>query len=196
MTPYQVRLVVRRRSADAPDVDPKPSRFEARWVESDGQMSKPFSFEPPLSDDDAADLRWYLEKYHEFVGAGTQARAANIEAKLDPWGRALYAAAFGTLEGKDVYRQALGVGQSALASTTSARNALARSSRIDDGLADVLGDSGIANRLDARRRQDVDTPAKQGFQILRQLDELQPGRAVEFRQDVDVARFAPLAPGP
>jgi hypothetical protein len=115
MTPYQVRLVVRRRSAAAPDVDPKPSRFEARWVESDGQMSKPFSFEPPLSDDDAADLRWYLEKFHEFVGAGTQARAANIEAKLDPWGRALYAAAFGTLEGKDVYRQALGVGQSALA---------------------------------------------------------------------------------
>ena len=35
------------------------------------------------------------------------ARAAQIEAKLDPWGRALFDAAFGTVEGTNVYRNLL-----------------------------------------------------------------------------------------
>ena len=103
MTPYAARLVIRRPEA----ATAKVGTFEARWVEAEGQTSDPFELKPPLSAEDAADLRWYLERYHEFVGAGTQARAARIEAKLDPWGHALYKAAFGTTEGTHVYRNLL-----------------------------------------------------------------------------------------
>ncbi len=113
MTPYAVRLVIHRPDTDStakadPDAGaPATAPFEARWVEFDGQMSKPFPLKPPLAPEDATDLRWYLEKYHEFVGAGTKARAARVEAKLDPWGRALFDAAFGTVEGTNVYRNLL-----------------------------------------------------------------------------------------
>ncbi len=109
MTPYAVRLVIRSSKADpdAEATDPRDRTFEACWVESDMQTSKPFELKPPLSSDEAADLRWYLEKYHEFVGAGTRARAAKVEAKIDPWGRSLFDAAFGTVEGTNVYRNLL-----------------------------------------------------------------------------------------
>ena len=105
MTAYSARLVVRRvsdRSIDTSTTVPAP--FEARWIESEGQISRPFPLTPPLSSEDAADLCWYLEKYHEFIGAGTQARAHQIETKLEPWGRALFDALFGTVEGTNVYR--------------------------------------------------------------------------------------------
>lgn len=113
MEPYSARLVITRPEAK-PEADSETSPstaadtpFEARWVESDGQMSKPFALEPPLSRDDATDLRWYLERYHEFIGAGTRVRAGKVEAKIDGWGRALFDAAFGTVEGTNVYRNLL-----------------------------------------------------------------------------------------
>lgn len=105
MTPYAASLVIRRTAVSDAETGAKTDqRYEARWLESDGQMSKPFGLDLPLSPEDAADLRWYLEKYHEFVGDGTQARAAKIEAKLDPWGRALFDAAFPGVEGTNVHR--------------------------------------------------------------------------------------------
>ncbi len=110
MTTYAARLVIRRTATDSgtdSGAQDAAGPFEARWVESDGQMSKSFELETPLSTDDAADLRWYLEKYHQFVGAGTRARAHKVEVKLDPWGRALFDAAFGTVEGTNVYRNLL-----------------------------------------------------------------------------------------
>ena len=107
MTPYTARLVIRRTDSDAGAATQTDAPFEAQWVELDGQMSKPFPLQPPLTSEDTTDLRWYLEKYHEFVGAGTRARAHKIEAMLDPWGRALFDAAFGTVEGTNVYRNLL-----------------------------------------------------------------------------------------
>ena len=109
MTPYSARLVIHRSGtdSDADAVTTPDHPYQARWVELDGQMSKAFGLKPPLTSEDAADLRWYLEKYHEFVGDGTQARAHKIEAKLEPWGRALFDAAFGTVEGTHVYRNLL-----------------------------------------------------------------------------------------
>ncbi len=105
MTPYSVRLVIRKTESDSDSSPNAP--YEARWVESDGQISGPFALKPPLTGDDATDLRWYLEKYHEFVGAGTRVRAYKVERQLEPWGRALFDAAFGSVEGTHVYRNLL-----------------------------------------------------------------------------------------
>ena len=113
MNPYSVRLVIRRATPDTvpgreAEGDPSPlAPFEANWVESEGQTSDAFPLTPPLSADDAADLRWYLEKYHEFVGAGTQVRAHKVEKKLSQWGSALFEAAFGTVQGANVHRNLL-----------------------------------------------------------------------------------------
>ncbi len=107
MTPYAIRLVIQHPTADPAAPAGPAGSFSARWVESDGQMSKPFVLRPPLSDQDAAELRWYLEKYHEFVGAGTRTRAHAVETRLDAWGSALFDAAFGTVEGTNVYRNLL-----------------------------------------------------------------------------------------
>lgn len=94
---YRVRLVVKRQGAD----------YEARWVEEGGQESEPFDLKLPLTIADAANLRWYLEDYYDFVGAGTRVRAQGIEAEIDTWGRQLFDACFGTAEGTNVYRNLL-----------------------------------------------------------------------------------------
>jgi len=106
MTSYEARLVISR-SEKAPHSETPGAdglQYEARWVEADGQKSKYFALRPPLTPEDAADLRWYLEKYHEFVGAGTRVRAQKIEQNLEEWGDALFDAVFGTDGGNDVYR--------------------------------------------------------------------------------------------
>lgn len=82
---YPIRLVVQRQD----------SAYRARWVEDGGQESEPFDLELPLTEEDAAELRWYLEKYFTFVGAGTRVRARAVEVRLEEWGRALFAAIFG-----------------------------------------------------------------------------------------------------
>ncbi len=109
MTPYAVRLLISRPKQDSNGSSDATSRstFEARWAETDGEPSEPFELRPPLSADDAADLRWYLERYHEFVGDGTRARAAGIEVKLERWGRALFDAAFGNVAGTQVHNNLL-----------------------------------------------------------------------------------------
>ncbi len=110
MLPYAARLIIRRPKADSDTPTPadNTSTFEARWVESDGQLSKPFGLKPPLSTDDSADLRWYLEKYPQFVGAGTEARARRVETQIEKWGKALFKAVFNGEEGTNVYRNLLG----------------------------------------------------------------------------------------
>jgi hypothetical protein len=94
---YPVRLVVNRQDAG----------YRARWVEEGGQESEPFDLDLPLKEEDAADLRWYLEKYGDFVGAWTRKRAQAIEARIDTWGRQLFDACFGSAEGTHVYRNLL-----------------------------------------------------------------------------------------
>ncbi|HUV89409.1 MAG TPA: CHAT domain-containing protein, partial [Anaerolineae bacterium] len=93
----EARLVIHRQD----DV------YKARWVESDGQEGDPFTLVLPLTAADTSDLRWYLETYPQFPGAGDLARAQSIERQMEGWGRALFEALFGTAESREVYRNLL-----------------------------------------------------------------------------------------
>ncbi len=75
--PYRIRLVVQRTKGS----------FEARWLETDGQESESFPLSLPLDNRAKDDLRWYLEKYVGFVGAGDRVLAAELEQKIEDWGR-------------------------------------------------------------------------------------------------------------
>ena len=91
---HQARLVINRQD----------NAYTARWVESDGQEGNPFTLVLPLTAADTSDLRWYLETYYQFPGAGDVARAQGIEHKMEGWGRAMFDAVFGTPESREVYR--------------------------------------------------------------------------------------------
>ncbi|MCP4702131.1 MAG: tetratricopeptide repeat protein [Gammaproteobacteria bacterium] len=77
--------------------------YSARWIDPDGQQSEEFSLRLPLDKDKLDRLRWYLEKYIEFPGAGDHAEAAKLEQKLQSWGKALYDTLFATREAMQVY---------------------------------------------------------------------------------------------
>lgn len=47
-----------------------------------------------MSKADLEELRWYLETYLEFPGAGDRVRAQKLEANLTQWGKELFAALF------------------------------------------------------------------------------------------------------
>lgn len=79
--PYRVRLVVRRTN-DA---------FEASWIETDGQESDTFPLGLPLDARAKSDLRWYLEDYVGFVGAGDRVLAAELGGRHPAAGMALLA---------------------------------------------------------------------------------------------------------
>ncbi len=68
--------------------------FTAVWIEEGGQESQPFELQLPLTATDAAELRWYLEEYFRLPGPGDHVRAAKVAAKLETWGRELFAATF------------------------------------------------------------------------------------------------------
>jgi len=95
--PHEIRLIINR-------VD---DYYTARWIESDGQQSKPFNLTLPLTQADAFDLRWYLETYLQLPGAGDHQRAKNIEQKLTGWGQAMFDAVFGHGEGIHIFRNLL-----------------------------------------------------------------------------------------
>ncbi len=63
---YHVRLTVHLQDG----------AYKARWIEPEGQESKTFPLDLPLDEEDKSDLRWYLEQYANFVGAGDRVRAA------------------------------------------------------------------------------------------------------------------------
>ncbi len=94
---YEIRLVVNRDGES----------YTARWIEPNSQESEPFPLELPMTADDMEELRWYLEIYTQFTGAGDRARAKKIEAQLNTWGSALFDAIFGSDDGRDVYRNLL-----------------------------------------------------------------------------------------
>lgn len=94
MQAYPVRLVVQRQG----------SGYRARWIEEGGGESAPFDLVLPLTETDTADLRWYLEDFYTFVGAGTRVRARGVEKRIESWGRQLFEACFGGAEGTHVYR--------------------------------------------------------------------------------------------
>ncbi len=93
LEPYRIRLVVHRAN----------DSFEARWIEPEGQESESFPLSLPLDARAKEDLRWYLEKYVGFVGAGDRVLAAELEQKIEDWGRQLYEALFEHAEGARVH---------------------------------------------------------------------------------------------
>jgi len=93
LNPYNIRLVTNLTLKG----------YRGRWIDPDGQESKLFDINLPLGQEDKDDLRWYLEEYLEFPGRGDHARAKNIEAKFDDWGKALYKVLFDSREGEKVY---------------------------------------------------------------------------------------------
>jgi hypothetical protein len=94
MPPYEIRLIIKR--------DKK--RLTASWIDPSGQQSNAFPLTLPLSQGDTADLRWYLEEYFKFHGAGDQVKAQRIEGQIKQWGALLFKAVFAPEEGHDVYR--------------------------------------------------------------------------------------------
>ena len=88
-------------------IDRQDDVYKARWIESGGQEGDPFTLVLPLTAADTSDLRWYLETYLQFAGAGDLARAQDVEHKMEGWGRALFEALFGTPENREVYRNLL-----------------------------------------------------------------------------------------
>lgn len=91
--PYEIRLIVH----------PQAEGYQAVWTSPQGQISEAFPLTLPLQPDDMAELRWYLETYIQFPGAGDRARAQRLEAQLMEWGKNLFDALFGTTEGVQVY---------------------------------------------------------------------------------------------
>lgn len=93
---HESRLVIR--------INEGEGGYTAHWVETGAQESKLFDLKLPLTSGDTDDLRWYLEEYLKFNGAGDQARAHNIEANLREWGGQLFKAVLGGEQGTHVYR--------------------------------------------------------------------------------------------
>jgi tetratricopeptide (TPR) repeat protein len=91
---YEIRLIINHTETG----------YAAKWIDSGGQESDSFPLTLPLDKDDAEQLRWYLEEYYQFPGAGDHVKAQKVEAKLKEWGQALFNAAFGTAQGTNVYR--------------------------------------------------------------------------------------------
>jgi hypothetical protein len=91
---------------DAATTDADEPVYQAHWQNAASQpVTQPFALSPPLDADDLAEMRWYLETYIQFPGAGDRARAAQIERQFRVWGEALFAAAFGTPEGQQIYSE-------------------------------------------------------------------------------------------
>ncbi|MBX7211537.1 MAG: CHAT domain-containing protein [Verrucomicrobiaceae bacterium] len=57
-------------------------------------------FTPFLTEENFADLRWYLETYMELPDGGAVVRAERIEAEIARWGHQLHDAVFSALENK------------------------------------------------------------------------------------------------
>ncbi|MFB0534791.1 MAG: tetratricopeptide repeat protein [Anaerolineae bacterium] len=59
------------------------------------QPSQPAPFRSPLTEKDYEDLRWYLEEFMDFPGAGDYVRARDVEQRLEAWGLDFYEQLFG-----------------------------------------------------------------------------------------------------
>ncbi|HEY0602956.1 MAG TPA: hypothetical protein VGD58_08590, partial [Herpetosiphonaceae bacterium] len=94
---YEIRLIVDRTN----------DGYTASWIDPNSQRSTAFPLNLPLKPQNMDDLRWYLETYMQFPGAGDYARAKGIEDQLKMWGQQLFDAIFGGSEGTNVYRSLL-----------------------------------------------------------------------------------------
>ena len=94
---YETRLLI----------TPTADGYTAQWTEPGGQPTEPFPLHLPIDQEDADELRWYLETYFQLPGAGDHTRAEKVEQRLKAWGRRLFDAVFGGAEGTHVYRNLL-----------------------------------------------------------------------------------------
>nr|VFK25050.1 MAG: hypothetical protein BECKMB1821G_GA0114241_101113 [Candidatus Kentron sp. MB]VFK29783.1 MAG: hypothetical protein BECKMB1821I_GA0114274_10122 [Candidatus Kentron sp. MB]VFK74944.1 MAG: hypothetical protein BECKMB1821H_GA0114242_10132 [Candidatus Kentron sp. MB] len=78
--------------------------YQAKCVDPNGRRSAPFDFTPPHGKKQLDELRWYLEEFIQFPGAGDRVRARKLEKNLIEWGRMLFDAVFPGQEGKQIYR--------------------------------------------------------------------------------------------
>lgn len=67
------------------------------------QAAPAVPFEDPLTPEDRAELRWYLEDYLSFPVGIYPERARRAEAKLGEWGGRMFDALFGSGRGRDYY---------------------------------------------------------------------------------------------
>lgn len=69
---------------------------------TEGQItSDPFTFTSPLGPIEAADLRWYLEKYFIWPDQYAKGRAEEIRAKFEVWGRLFFDESAGVAEARE-----------------------------------------------------------------------------------------------
>jgi hypothetical protein len=76
----------------------KPAQSGARGIES-----QRYPFTVPLGPIETDDLRWYLERYHEWPVGVFHDRAEGIAQKLPVWGKALFQAALGDEEAREAF---------------------------------------------------------------------------------------------
>ena len=69
---YEIRLVIER----------KGKALKAKWIDYGSQESKSFPLTLPLGKTEQDELRWYLEEYYQFPGAGDHVKAQKVEAKV------------------------------------------------------------------------------------------------------------------
>lgn len=90
--PHELRLRFERLAdKDAPFDTPIPVT-----VHYDGQDTDKIQFLNPLSDQDLADLRWYIEAYCQWPVGPDYDRARDIEKRLPGMGRSLFNSIFKT----------------------------------------------------------------------------------------------------
>ncbi|WP_406485991.1 tetratricopeptide repeat protein [Streptomyces phaeochromogenes] len=66
-------------------------------------VGEPVQLVWPLSDEDLADLRWYLERYLRLPTAVYGERGARVAAALPKWGQQIFTAVFGSGPARDAY---------------------------------------------------------------------------------------------
>jgi tetratricopeptide (TPR) repeat protein len=79
-------------------------KYRGHWIGTAGRLSEDFSIALPLGKDAVVDLRWYLEEYLKFNGAGDRTRAHNIERRMVGWGEFLFQTILGVEECTQVHQ--------------------------------------------------------------------------------------------
>ncbi len=76
---------------------------ELTYVPAEGReiTSKRYKFTAPLGPVELDEIRWYIEKYHQWPTGVFKMRAEKTEKALPAWGQALYAAALGGDSARD-----------------------------------------------------------------------------------------------
>ena len=69
--------------------------------------SEPTPFRSTLAEKDYEALRWYLEEFMDFPGAGDYVRAQDVERRLEAWGGDLYEQLFGHGDRRDLLNDLL-----------------------------------------------------------------------------------------